>query len=119
MKYFSVFLPDPKTNPGQQNPEQREAMNAFVSDAVARGEFISGGGFLSLVQHGAVVRRENGATRVIDGPYVEAKEWVGGFASLEYASREAALDGARRFLSVAGDGGCLTYQIMDGPHPDA
>ncbi|MEO7431168.1 MAG: YciI family protein [Dokdonella sp.] len=116
MKYFSVFLPDPKTNHGQQTPDQREAMNAFVTDAVSRGEFISGGGFLPLAQHGAVVRRENGATRVIDGPYAEAKEWVGGFAMLEYASREAAVDGAQRFLAVAGDGECITYQVMDGPH---
>jgi hypothetical protein len=119
MKYFSLFLPDPNTNHAQQTPAQREAMNAFVGDAIARGEFVSGGGFLPLSTTGAVVRRINGDTRVIDGPYVESKEWVGGYAMLEYASREAAIDGARRFLAVAGDGECVTYQIMEGPHPDA
>jgi hypothetical protein len=93
-------------------------MNAFVGDAIARGEFLSGGGFLPLAKTGAIVRRAGGETRVIDGPYVEAKEWIGGYAMLEYASREAAIDGARRFLAAAGDGECITYQVMDGPHPD-
>jgi len=27
---------------------------------------------------------------------------------------DAAIDGARRFLEVAGDGECITYQIMEG-----
>jgi hypothetical protein len=65
------------------------------------------------------VRRSSGKSSVIDGPYVESKELIGGFAMLEYPTREAAIDGARRFLEVAGDGECITYQVMDGPHPDA
>jgi len=119
MKYFSVFLPDPTTNTGPQTAAQREVMNAFVGEAIARGEFLSGGGFLPLAKAGAIVRRGSGETRVIDGPYVESKEWIGGYAMLDYASREAAIEGARRFLAAAGDGECITYQIMDGPHPDA
>jgi hypothetical protein len=78
----------------------------------SRGEFLGGGGFLSLATEGAVVRRAYGETRVIDGPYVETKELIGGFAMLEYTSRAAAIDGARRFLEVAGDGECTTYPIM-------
>ena len=49
----------------------------------------------------------------IDGPYAESKELLGGFAMLQYPSREAAIDGAKRFLEVAGDGECVTYQLMD------
>jgi hypothetical protein len=116
MRYFSIYIPDSKTNGGAPDARKQEIMNQFVGEAAARGEFISGGGFLSVKQHGAVVRRTNGETRVIDGPYTESKELLGGFAMLEYPSREAAIDGARRFLEVAGDGECVTYQIMDGPH---
>ena len=118
MKYFSIYLPNPKTNLGTPTAEQRQAMDEFVKDAIARGEFVSGGGFLSLAEHGAVLRRENGNTTVVDGPYVESKELVGGFANLNYASRDAAIDGARRFLAVAGDGECVTYRV-DTPHTDA
>lgn len=119
MKYFSIFIPDAATNCEGQTPQQQQSMQKFVEAAIARGEFVEGGGFLSLVQHGAVVRRENGESRVIDGPYAESKELLGGWAMLNYASREAAIDGARRFLEVAGDGECMTYQIAEGPHPDA
>ena len=60
------------------------------------------------------MRQTNGKSSVIDGPYAESKELLGGFAMLEYPSREAAIEGARRFLEVAGDGECVTYQIMEG-----
>ncbi|HZP64934.1 MAG TPA: YciI family protein [Rudaea sp.] len=113
MKYFSIYIPDQSTNPGRPSPEKEERMNKFVAEALARGEFISGGGFLSIKEHGAVVRRVNGNAIVIDGPYAESKELLGGFAMLEYASREAAIEGAKRFLDVAGDGECVTYRIME------
>jgi hypothetical protein len=89
-------------------------MGVFVADAAKRGEFLSGGGFLSLATNGAVVRRSAGSSTVLDGPYVETKELIGGFAMLEYPTREAAIDGARRFLEVAGDGECISYQILEG-----
>ncbi len=116
MKYFSNYIPDPKTNAGGPTAEKAQKMNAFVGEALARGEFLTGGGFLPVKTHGAVVRRVNGASSVIDGPYTESKELLGGFAMLQYPSREAAIEGARRFLEVAGDGECVTYQIDEPAH---
>jgi len=115
MKFFSIYIPDSQTNPPRQpSAQHQQEMGAFVADAAKRGEFLSGGGFLSLAKHGAVVRRSGGASKVLDGPYVESKELIGGFAVLEYPTREAAIEGAKRFLAVAGDGECRTYQIMEG-----
>ena len=114
MKYFSIYIPDAKTNPAAPpTGEKKERMDKFVADAIARGELLMGGGFLSVRQHGAIVRRTNGKSNVIDGPYAESKELLGGFAMLQYPSREAAIDGAKRFLEVAGDGECITYQLME------
>lgn len=114
MKYFSIYIPDPHTNPAQRpSAEKKETMDKFVADAIARGELLQGGGFLSIRQHGAIVRRTNGTSSVIDGPYAESKELLGGFAMLQYPSREAAIEGAKRFLEVAGDGECITYQLME------
>jgi hypothetical protein len=118
MRYFSIYIPA-KTNAGAPTGEHKREMDAFVADAVQRGELIMGGGFLSLKQHGAIVRRTNGKSSVIDGPYVESKELLGGFAMLEYPSREAAIEGARRFMDVAGDGECVTYRLMDEPRAKA
>ncbi|HEX7915556.1 YciI family protein [Rudaea sp.] len=119
MKYFSIYIPDPKTNPARPpTGAQKEEMDRFVGAAIARGEFLSGGGFLPLRQHGAIVRRTDGVAQVIDGPYAESKELVGGFAMLQYDSREAAIEGARRFMDVAGDGECITYCIAEGGDPE-
>lgn len=115
MRYFSIYLPDQKTNAGAPNGKHKEELERFVADSARRGELIMGGGFLSITRQGAVVRRTNGKISVIDGPYAESKELLGGFAMLEFPSREAAIEGARNFLAVAGDGECLTYQIMEGP----
>lgn len=114
MKYFSIYIPDSKTNPAKRpTGEQKAAMDKFVGDAIARGELLQGGGFLSIKEHGAIVRRTNGKSALIDGPYAESKELLGGFAMLQYPSREAAIEGAKRFLEVAGDGECVTYQLME------
>jgi hypothetical protein len=114
MRYFSIYIPAP-SNAGRPTGERARAMDTFVAGAVERGELIMGGGFLSIRDHGVVMRRSNGVSTIIDGPYAESKELLGGFAMLEYASREAAIEGARKFLEVAGDGECVTYQIMTGP----
>ncbi len=116
MKYFSIYIPNMQTNGAPPTQEKQEAMQAFVGEAIARGEFVSGGGFAPLSKTGVIVRRTDGFSHVIDGPYVESKELVGGFAILNYDSRQAALDGAKRFLEVAGDGECISYQIDEGPH---
>jgi hypothetical protein len=116
MKYFSTYIPDPKTNGGGRPAgNHKQDMDKFVAEAIKRGELIMGGGFLSVTKFGAVVRRTNGTSRVIDGPYAESKELLGGFAMLQYPSREAAIEGAKRFLEVAGDGECVTYQLMEEP----
>jgi len=115
MKYLGIYIPDPKTNAGRLTGKRKEDMDAFLAGAIQRGELLMGGGFRSIREHGCVVRRTNGKSAVIDGPYAESKELIGGFAMLEYPSREAAIEGTRRFLEVAGDGECVTYQITDEP----
>jgi hypothetical protein len=37
---------------------------------------------------------------VIDGPFTEAKEVIGGYAMVEVASMEQALDVARQFMDL-------------------
>jgi len=119
MKYFSIYIPDPKTNAGPPTGARKDEMDRFIGESLGNGTLLMGGGFLSIRERGAVLRRANGTTRVVDGPYAESKELLGGFAMLEYPSREAAIEGARNFLQVAGDGECITYQIMEGPEGHA
>jgi len=89
-------------------------MGRLVEDGMKAGYLLSVEGCLPSAL-GARVRRTNGSVTVTDGPFTEAKEVVGGFAILEAASKAEAVELARQFLAVAGDGECELRQLFDGP----
>jgi hypothetical protein len=49
-----------------------------------------------------------------DGPFAEAKEAVAGFALIEVRSKEEAIELARRFRKIVGDGESVMQQVF-GP----
>ena len=53
---------------------------------------------------GARVRFSGGKLTVIDGPFTEAKELIGGFAMIQVKSKEEAIELAKRCLKVVGRG---------------
>src|SRR5688572_28996542 len=76
-----------------------EEMGKFIEAATKSGNFISGGG-LQPSSAGFRVKLTGGKISVTDGPFIESKEIVGGYAIMEAKSREAALDLARRFMEL-------------------
>ncbi len=52
---------------------------------------------------GARVRFSGGKRTVIDGPFTEAKEVIGGFVLLQVRSKEEAIEWAVRFAEAIGD----------------
>jgi hypothetical protein len=87
-------------------------MQKIVDEAYRSGEMLATDG-LQPISKGARVKRSNGTTTVIDGPFVEAKELVGGYAIFELKSKEAAVSSAEQFLQVAGDGEVEIRQIYE------
>jgi hypothetical protein len=57
-------------------------------------------GGLMPVQTGAQVRIADGKLSLIDGPFVEAKEIVGGYAIFELRDKEEAIAMAREFMQL-------------------
>jgi hypothetical protein len=49
-------------------------------------------------------RLAGGKFTVTDGPFTEAKELIAGFAILQTKTKAEAIEWAKRFLEVAGDG---------------
>lgn len=52
---------------------------------------------------------------VVDGPFTETKEVIGGFALIQVASKEEALEWTKRFLEVAGDGESEIRLLHEAP----
>ena len=46
------------------------------------------------------VRLSQGKVTATDGPFAETKEVVGGYAVLEFSSRQAAVDGAIQYMEL-------------------
>jgi hypothetical protein len=87
-------------------------MGKLVEEGMKAGWLLATEGCLPTAL-GARVRRSNGKLTVTDGPFTEAKEVVGGFAILKANSKEEAVELARQFLKIAGDGECELRQIYE------
>ena len=76
-----------------------DAIQDLSEEAVKAGAMIGNGGLLPSAK-GARVRLAGGQVSVIDGPFTEAKEVVGGYAQFELKSREEAVQSAVRFMEL-------------------
>jgi hypothetical protein len=68
-----------------------ERMLQFGADLQARGLLLASSSLKAPAQGGARLQVRGGRTELIDGPFAEAKEMVGGFFLLGCESREEAL----------------------------
>jgi hypothetical protein len=86
-------------NAGAPPKELMEAIGKLAEEAVKAGTMIETGGLAPMAQS-TRVRVTGGQVRVIDGPFAEAKEVVGGYAQFELKSKEEAIEGAVRFMEL-------------------
>lgn len=103
MRYLSYTLGDDSTPMAPPTPELMAAMGQLMHDATEAGVLVATGGLAPTAQ-GTTVRYQAGAFTVTDGPYTETKELVGGWALMEVRDRDEAVEWAKRFLAIAGDG---------------
>jgi len=111
MRFLSIYKSAETNEP--PTPEMMAKMGQLIEKSMNAGTLIATEGCLPS-SLGMRVRSDNGNVTVIDGPFTEAKEVVGGFAILEARSKEHAIELTREFLAVAGDGECEVRQIYSG-----
>ena len=91
-------------------PELMAAMSKLSEEGIRSGRYEMGGGLLPSAK-GHKVSMTGGKVRVIDGPFTETKEVIGGFAILNYGSHEEAIDGAKEVLKIHADCGITDLEI--------
>lgn len=77
-----------------------DAINKLAEDSAKDGHPMLGGGGLGPTAMGARVRLEGGQITVIDGPFTEAKEIIGGYAQFEFKTKQEAVESARVFMEL-------------------
>jgi hypothetical protein len=76
-----------------------DAMGVHMQEAISKGTMVMAGGLAPMAQSHRV-RLSSGKVSVIDGPFAETKEVVGGFAIMDFKSVEEALQAAKDFIEL-------------------
>jgi hypothetical protein len=89
-------------NGGGRPPDEQlyAEMGRFVEELTRAGVLLATGG----LDRGTHVVASGGNITLTDGPFTESKEQIVSFALLEVRSRDEALELARRFWQMVGDG---------------
>jgi len=86
-------------NSGPPPKELMDAIAKHAEEAVKEGRMLGSGGLAPTAQS-TRVRLSGGQIKVIDGPFTEAKEVVGGYAQFEFNSKQEAIESAKKFMEL-------------------
>lgn len=111
MKYLLQIYPPAAREEYDRMPEDER--QALVEEylAIGRSPEVIGGQQLQPIDTATTVRVENGETLLTDGPFVDAKEHVGGFCLVQADDIDAALDIAAR-MPAARMGGAVEVRPL-------
>jgi hypothetical protein len=87
---------------GPPTPKLLEAMHKLADREIKAGRMLDSGGLMPVAM-GAQVRITDGKLTVLDGPFVEAKEVIGGYAVFELRGKEEAVASAVEFMQLHKD----------------
>ncbi|KQY64619.1 MULTISPECIES: YciI family protein [unclassified Nocardioides] len=102
MKYLILMHVDPTVLENLTEEQQKllgEGHGAFMAETKENGEFISTQA-LGDPSRSKVVRPGGDGPEVTDGPFVEAKEFLGGFYLLDVEDEARAVELARKIPDV-------------------
>lgn len=95
---FMYIVTSPK-GPMMPNQALMEAVQKLRDREIKAGRMVEDGGLMPVAT-GARVKISDRALSVIDGPFVEAKEVIGGYAVFELRDKEEAVAMAREFMQL-------------------
>jgi hypothetical protein len=96
MRFMVIVKEDQDSEAGKlPPPELFEAMGKFNEELVKAGVMLSGEGLLPSSK-GLRIKYEGPKRTIIDGPFAEAKELVGGFWILQVKSRDEVIEWMKR-----------------------
>src|SRR5688500_16981645 len=115
MRFLSMIRVDERA---AQAPSEQlmQEMGKLIDEMTREGSLVLTAG-LRPTKEGRRVRLSNGRLSTSDGPFVETKEVIGGFAIVEAPSMDVAIRLTERFLRIHGDAWEIECEVrqLDGP----
>ncbi len=104
MRFLGYTLANEADTPTEPpSPDVYERMGTFVEEATKAGVVVATGG-IAPTSEGSIISLKDGEFTIVDGPFTEAKELVGGWALMECRDLPEAVEWSKRFLKVLGEG---------------
>ncbi|MDB5366915.1 MAG: hypothetical protein JWM77_2842 [Rhodospirillales bacterium] len=103
MRFMMIVKASPDSEAGAKaTPELVDAMGKFNEQMVKAGILLDGMGLKPSAEGARIVFDGRAKPTVIDGPFAETKELVAGFWLIQVASKEEAIEWAKRCPSPHG-----------------
>lgn len=109
MKYLLQIYPDADEFAGLSADEQQAIVGEYL--ALSQSSGVIGGHQLQPPETATTVRVQNGETLLTDGPFVDAKEHLGGYFLVEADDLDGALEIAAR-IPAARMGGAVEVRPL-------
>ncbi len=102
MQYLLMAYVDEAGWPKMSKGEQEQGIAAYTAygEALKTAGVIKGSNRLQPTSTATTVRNTNGKSQVLDGPYVDSKEQLGGYFLIDVPNLDAALSWAARCPAV-------------------
>jgi hypothetical protein len=91
---------NPNQHPTPEGRKMMEAFQAYTKALIDSGTYV-GGNALHPASSGTVVKVRDGKTQVLDGPYADTKEQLGGYYLIDVPDLDKALEWAARCPGAA------------------
>lgn len=113
MRFLCVLTHNPSNAPPTQ--AQMESMGKLIGEGMQAGWLLECEG-VQFGTTGTRVRKEtSGQIAITDGPFSENQEVLGGYALLNVANKQIALQQTHRFLEHVHQGSWEVYQLFELP----
>ena len=110
MRFMIIRKADEKTEAGiMPSAELLAVMGQYVEEMAKAGIFVAGDGVQPSAK-GARVKFSGGKPTIVDGPFAETKELMGGYCIMRVNSKEEAIEWVKRWPAMDGDGN-LEFEI--------
>ena len=101
-KYAFLFIDDGVEYQANPTPEQQKVYGDIFKWFETNGsKIVEGGAELQPTRTATTIRKGNGKSTVVDGPFIEAKESVGGFTIFDLPTKDEAIALAKTWPGYA------------------
>jgi hypothetical protein len=103
MRFMMIVKANKESEAGRPpSPELMAAIGKLTEEGMKSGRVLSNGGLLPSSM-GARIQVGGGRLTVVDGPFAETKELIGGFAIIQADSKQEAIEQGSRFMQIHAD----------------